>query len=52
MAILKTKRGDERIGINGDTIHLGCYPTKTEAAKAYNDKATELFGEFARLNQL
>lgn len=29
---------------------LGYYPTEVEAAQAYNEAATELFGEFACLN--
>ena len=31
-------------------IRLGCYATKEEAARAYDKKAKELHGEFARLN--
>lgn len=31
---------------------LGCFQTKEEAAQAYNLKALELFGEFARLNNV
>lgn len=38
------------IGINGKRINLGYYVDETEAAKAYNTKAIELFGEFAYLN--
>ena len=37
---------------NGKYIHLGYFETPIECAKAYNDKATELFGDFARLNKL
>lgn len=39
-----------RIIANGVLLLIGVYPTKEEAARAYNEKALELHGEFARLN--
>lgn len=32
--------------------YLGLFRSKYEAAKAYNQKAKEMFGEFARLNEI
>lgn len=33
-------------------IYLGCYNTEEEAALVYNQKAIEIHGEYARLNQI
>jgi HNH endonuclease/AP2 domain len=35
---------------DGRQIYLGMFATKEEAARAYDKKVLELFGEFARLN--
>jgi len=41
-----------RITINGKTIHLGLFASAGQAAHAYNQKAKELFGNFANLNEV
>lgn len=40
------------IGYKKKRIYLGSFSTKEEAAAAYNAKALELFGPFARINPL
>lgn len=38
------------IGYDGKRRHIGVFKTEYHAARAYNRKALELFGEFANLN--
>ena len=40
-----------QIGYQGKKYYLGLYPTRIEAAAAYDEKALELFGPNAKLNQ-
>lgn len=51
---LHTKTGlwRARIKVNKKEILIGYYATKNMAAKAYNNAAVELFGEFACLNEV
>jgi hypothetical protein len=39
-----------RLSHNSKRVHIGYFKTAEEAARAYDQKAKELFGEFARLN--
>lgn len=41
-----------RIQSNGCRILIGTFKTEIEAARAYNEAAMELHGEFARLNEI
>lgn len=41
-----------KIKLDGKMLHVGLYDTADEAARAYNRKAKELFGKYARLNKL
>jgi hypothetical protein len=46
----QNKRWRATINKDRKQVSLGCYGTPEAAALAYNRKATELFGEFARPN--
>ena len=46
----KSKKWRAYITHNAKNMSLGSYKTKEEAARAYDEKAKELFGEFAHLN--
>lgn len=36
----------------GKRIYIGIYDCKLKAARAYNEKSLEIFGEFARINDI
>lgn len=44
------RKWEAYIRINKKLIHLGHYNSEIKAAEAYDDKAIEIFGEFANLN--
>ena len=50
--VYKTHNGKfgARIYLNERKAHIGVFPTSELAARAYDQKAKELFGEFANLN--
>ena len=47
----RIKRWNAKIMHKGKRIHLGYFDDDIDAAKAYNAKAIELFGEYAYLNK-
>ena len=47
---LKNNKWYSSIGYNNKKNFIGLFNNKIDAAEAYNQKAIELFGEFANLN--
>lgn len=43
---------EAHIKFQGKKMFLGYHQVKADAARAYNAKATEIFGEFAKINQV
>lgn len=50
--IKKNKHWSAQIKLNGQVQHLGTYTDEVAAAQAYNNAAINLFGEYARLNEI
>ncbi len=48
----KSKKWRASIGFEGKTFRLGHFKDPEDAARAYNQKAFELYGEFAVLNDI
>jgi hypothetical protein len=46
----QAKKWKAQIGINRQRIYLGIFPSEREAAEAYNARAIEQYGEYAKLN--
>ena len=47
---VKGKKYRACLSLNNKTIHIGVFADPKDAAKAYDEKAQELYGEFARTN--
>lgn len=50
LTVNRGKPWQSKIEINGKKIHLGYFKSEEEAARAYDTKARDLFGEYARTN--
>ena len=48
----RTEKWKAQIQYRKKVIHLGYFKDEIDAAKAYNAKAIELFGEYACLNKI
>ena len=49
---MENKKYRAIITINGKAVHIGMYNTPEEAARAYNKRAKEIYGDDARLNKI
>jgi len=49
---IKTEKWVAFITVERKKLHIGCYNTEIEAAKAYNEAATKYHGDKAKLNKL
>jgi hypothetical protein len=48
----RSKKWTARIGLNNKRIFLGYFESKKDATIAYNTKAIEIYGKFAKLNEV
>jgi len=48
----RTNKWISRVNINGTSMWYGTHNTENEAGIAYNNKAIELFGTFAKINNI
>jgi hypothetical protein len=46
----KNRKYVANIGVGGTCVYLGSFETAEDAALAYNQRAVEVYGEYARLN--
>lgn len=47
-----TRKWRAMIGKDGKVVYLGSFPDRLTAAKAYDTAAVDLFGEFAKTNEM